>query len=164
MSHAQPHGGWGKRGIWHTGKCHLSTKWLAYVCHVVVFNTKVLYFKIENTPIKDTNGKRKFKRMLRVLFVDKRELFATRNSILFSSRQIRALGLFWTNRGSEVSEETWGTSCILYGQVKYVFEREFLYCKFCKGFMDVFYIFTSAWKKTTKCAFEIDFLPCAQPI
>ena len=76
----------------------------------------------------------------------------------------RALGLFWTNRGSEVSEETWGTSCILYGQVKYVFEREFLYCKFCKGFMDVFYIFTSAWKKTTKCAFEIDFLPCAQPI
>ena len=76
----------------------------------------------------------------------------------------RALGLFWTNRGSEVSEETWGTSCILYGQLKYVFEREFLYCKFCKGFMDVFYIFTSAWKNTTKCAFEIDFLPCAQPI
>ena len=72
--------------------------------------------------------------------------------------------LVLTNRGSEVSEETWGTSCILYGQVKYVFEREFFYCKFCKGFMDVFYIFTSAWKKTTKCAFEIDFLPCAQPI
>ena len=41
-------------------------------CHVVVFKTKVLHFKIENSPIKDTNGKRKFKRMLSFLFVDKR--------------------------------------------------------------------------------------------
>ena len=39
---------------------------------MVVFKTKVLHFKIENTPIKDTNGKRKFKRMLSFLFVDKR--------------------------------------------------------------------------------------------
>ena len=38
---------------------------------MVVFKTKVLYFKIENTPIKDGDGKRKFKRMLRFLFVDK---------------------------------------------------------------------------------------------
>ena len=30
------------------------------VDHVVVFKTKVLHFKIENTPIK-TNGKRNFK-------------------------------------------------------------------------------------------------------
>ena len=30
--------------------------------------------------------------------------------------------------------------------------------------MDVFNIFTSAWKKTTKCAFEIYSLPCAKPI
>ena len=42
----------------------------------MVFKTKVLHFKIENTPIKDTNGKRKFKRMLSFLFVDKRKLFA----------------------------------------------------------------------------------------
>ena len=42
----------------------------------MVFKTKVLHFKIENTPIKDTNAKRKFKRMLSFLFVDKRELFA----------------------------------------------------------------------------------------
>ena len=33
-------------------------------------------FKIENMPIKDTNGKRKLKRMLSFLFVDKRNLFA----------------------------------------------------------------------------------------
>ena len=46
----------------------------------MVFKTKVLHFKIENTPIKDTNGKRKFKRMLSFLFVDKRKLFAMKLS------------------------------------------------------------------------------------
>ena len=32
-----------------------------------------------------------------------------RNSTLFCARRIGALGLFWTNQGSEVSEDTWGT-------------------------------------------------------
>ena len=35
-----------------------------------------MHFKIENTPTKDTNGKKKFKRMLSFLFVDKRKLFS----------------------------------------------------------------------------------------
>ena len=61
--------------IRHLCKCHPS-KWLARVHDVVVFKTKGLHLKIENTPIKDTNGKRKFKRMLSFLFVDKRKLFA----------------------------------------------------------------------------------------
>ena len=69
-----------KKRIWHLSGCHPSTKWLAGVHHVVVFKTKVLHFKIENTPIKDTNGKRKFKRMLSFLFVDKRKLFAMKLS------------------------------------------------------------------------------------
>ena len=43
-------------------------KWLVRVHHVVVFKTKVLHFKIENTPIKDTSGNRKLKRMFRFLF------------------------------------------------------------------------------------------------
>jgi len=47
---------------------------------VIRQQTKVLHFKIENTPIKDTSGKRKSKRMLRFLFVDKRELFAKKLS------------------------------------------------------------------------------------
>ena len=47
---------------------------------MVVYKTKVLHFKTESTPIKDTNGKRKFKRMLRVLFVDKRKLFVMKLS------------------------------------------------------------------------------------
>ena len=60
-------------------KCHPSTKWLARVGHVI-FKTKVLYFKISNTPIKDTNVKKKFKRMLSFHFVDKRELSAMKLS------------------------------------------------------------------------------------
>ena len=71
----QPFRGWGKKHIWHLCKCNPSTKWLARVHDVVVFKTKVLRFKIESTPMKDTNGMRKFKRMLSFLFVDK--LFAT---------------------------------------------------------------------------------------
>ena len=48
---------------------------------MVVFKTKVLHdFKIENTPIKDTNGKRKFSGMLSFLFVDKRKLFTMKLS------------------------------------------------------------------------------------
>ena len=50
--------------------------WLERVHDAVVFKTKVLHFKIDNTPIKDINGKRKFKRMLSFLFVDKRKLFS----------------------------------------------------------------------------------------
>ena len=76
----QPFRGWGKKRIWHLSKCHPPTKWLARVHDVVVFKTKVLRFKIENTPIKDTNGKKKFKRMLSFLFVDKRKLFAMKLS------------------------------------------------------------------------------------
>ena len=43
---------------------------------MAVFKTKVSHFKFENTPMKDTNGKKKLKKMLRFLFVVKRELFA----------------------------------------------------------------------------------------
>ena len=42
-------------------RCYPSTKWLAHVHHVVVFKTKVLHFKVENTPKKDTSGKTNFK-------------------------------------------------------------------------------------------------------
>ena len=55
----QPFRGCGKKQIWHLSKCHPSTKWLAHVHHVVVFKTKVLHFKIESTPVKNTNGKKK---------------------------------------------------------------------------------------------------------
>ena len=108
-------------------------------------------FKIENTPIKDTSGKRKFKRMLSFLSVDKRKLFAMKLSFeefnLVSTRRIGALGLFWTNQGSEVSEDTWGTFRTLWSKKSAFLKRNF--CIY-KGFMDVFYILTSAWKKNHK--------------
>ena len=78
---------------------------------------QVLHFKIENTPMKDTNGKRKFKRILSFLFVDKRELFAMKLSF------VEFNPVFFT-----ADQSTW----LVLNQ--------------------------------TKCAFEIDFLPCAQPI
>ena len=103
------YGAWKKR-IWHLRRCHPSTKWLARVHHAVVFKTKVLHFKIENTPIKDTSGKREFKRILRFLFVDKRELFAVKlffeefNLVFFPADQNAWLVLnqpwqrgFWRN-------------------------------------------------------------------
>ena len=70
----------------------------------------VLHFKIENTPIKGTNGKRKFKRMLSFLFVDKRKLFAMK----FSFEEInlafytvdRRYWLVLNQLVSEVSEDT----------------------------------------------------------
>ena len=39
------------------------------------FKTRVLHFKVKNTPLKDKHGKGKFKRMLRFLFVEERKIF-----------------------------------------------------------------------------------------
>ena len=123
----------GKKQIWH---CHPSTKLLAHFHHVVLLKTKVLHFKLENTSIKDTNGKRKFKECSHS-FLWTIESFSlwnclSRNLNLFSSRRILVLGLFWTNRGSEISEETWGTFCTLCSRkVRFRFHGRFLdYCWF----------------------------------
>ena len=76
----------------------------------------------------------------------------SRNSTLLYSRRIRALGLFWTNRGRRRRNL-----------------RHILYCMvletaFWKGifvFRKVSWAFSTFWhrrrRKTTKCAFEIDF-------
>ena len=71
----------------------------------------------------------------------------SRNSTLFFTRWIRALGLFWTNQGSKVSEDTWGTFHTLWSKKSTFLKRNF--CIY-KGFMDAFYIMTSAWKKNHK--------------
>jgi len=136
-----------KPRIWHLRRCHPSTKWLARVHDVVVFKSKVLHFKIENTPIKGTSGKRKFKRMLRFLFVDKRELFAMKlsfeefNLVFFTADESAWLVLnqprqrgFWRN-----------LRYILYSMV---IESTFLKGNFCV--LNVFYILTSGWKKNHK--------------
>ena len=83
----------------------------------------------------------------------------SRNSTLFSTRRIGALGLFWTNQGSEVSEDTWGIHSILYDQSK---------VRFLKGifvFIKVSWTFSTFWhrreRKTTKCACALIFAMCS---
>ena len=144
----------GEKQILHPSGCH----------HVVVFKTKVSHFKFENTPMKDTNGKKKFKKMLRFLFVD--DSFSlwncvSRNSTLFSSRRIRELGLFWTNRGSEVSEETWDTFCTLWSRTVRLLKGIFVFIK-------VSWMFSTFrhWRdrKPENVHLKLIFFPCAQPL
>ena len=95
--HVNHLGGGGRNGFdTFVNVIHQQNGWRVH--DVVVFKTKVLHFKIENTPIKDTNGKRKFNGMLSFLFVDKRKLFPMKLSFeeinLVSTRRIVALGLF----------------------------------------------------------------------
>ena len=139
----------GKRRIWHLSGSH----------HVAVFKTKVLNFKFENTPMKDTNGKKKLKQCSDS-FLWTNESFSlwncvsARNSSLFSSRRFRAVGLFWTNRRSEISEETWGTFCTLWSRKLRLLKAIFVFIK-------VSWTFSTFWhwreRKTRICAFEIDF-------
>ena len=127
----QPFRGWEKKRIWHLCKYHQSTKWLACVHHVVVFRTQVLHFKIENTHIKDTNGKRKFKRLLSLLFGDKRKLFAMKLSF-----EEFHLVFYMADRSTWLvlnQPRQWGfwrhLKYIPYSMIneKYVLKKEFLY-------------------------------------
>ena len=70
--------------------------WRAH--QLVLFKTKVFHFKIENTPMKVTSGKRKFNGMLRS-FLGKNESFSLfklsfNEFNLVSTRLIITLGLF----------------------------------------------------------------------
>ena len=91
---------------------------------MVVLKTKVLHFKIENTPIKDSNGKRKFKRMLSFLFVNKRAVFAMTLSfeefnLVFYTAD-RSAWLVLNQQGSEVNAflKTLEVHSVLYDQRK----------------------------------------------
>ena len=129
MSNGQPLRGLEKKRICH--KCHPSTKWLAHVHHVVVFRTKLMHFKIENTPTKDTNGKKKFKRMLIFLFVDKRKLFSM--NLYFEEFNLVFYTLDWSTwplLNQPRQQGFWRHfRYIPYSMIKekYVFKKEFLY-------------------------------------
>ena len=86
---------------------------------------------IENTPIKDTNGKRKFKRLLRLIFVDKRELFTMKLSLkefnlVFFPGGSKRLTCFEPTEVARFLKKL-EVHSVLYGQGKYVFKRQFLY-------------------------------------
>ena len=63
------------------------------------FTRRYLDFQVKNTPLKETDGKGKFKRMLSFLLVDKGRLFFTKLSFEEFKFQkisvIGAIGLFW---------------------------------------------------------------------
>ena len=89
------------------------------------FKTRVLLFKVKNTPLKDKNGKRKFKRMLSFLFVEKGKLFIKKSSF-----EEFNLVFFTTELWSVLkcnSLLNFQVHFALYGQDNYVFEREFMY-------------------------------------
>ena len=98
---------------------------------MLVFKAKVLHFKIENAPTKDTSGKRKFKRVLRFLFVDKRGLFAMKfsfeefNLICFPQGGSERLACFEPTKAARFLKKL-EVHSVLYGHRKYVFKREFL--------------------------------------
>ena len=53
-----------------------------------VYKTSVSHFKVKNTPLKDTGGKGRFKRMLNFLLMDKGRLFFTESSEKFEIHEI----------------------------------------------------------------------------
>ena len=94
----------------------------------MVFKTKLLHFKVENTPIRLTNGKRKFKRILIFLFVENRKLFVAKLSFQ-EFRAMKYLKKFWVH-------------FVVYGQGKYFYRRNFLYLlRFYRRFFSFFTIF-----------------------
>ena len=124
--------------------------WRAH--QVVVFKTKVLHFKIEDTPIKDTSGKRKFNGM-RSSFLGTNESFSLfklsfNEFNLVSTRRIVTLCLFIPTMAVRILKKLeacifctlWSRNCT------FLIGNFWIY----KGFMYVFYILTSAWKKNHK--------------
>ena len=84
-----------------------------------VYKTSVSHFKVKNTPLKHTDGKEKFKRMLSFIngkkkaFVYKIVVREIRNSRNFRRGRSERLACFETQPSSEVFEEFSGTFCTL---------------------------------------------------
>ena len=119
----QPFRGWGKKPIWHLEMSSIN-KMAGARSSCGSFQDQSFALKIENTPIKDTNGKRKFKRMLSFLFVDKRKLFAMKLSfeefnLVFYTAD-RSAWLVLNQQGSEVNTflKTLEVHSVLYDQRK----------------------------------------------
>ena len=147
-SNGQPHRGWGRSRF-----CTLvdDIMWWFSRPKFCILSLKIPRWK--------TQMERKSSKNCSDSFLWTNESFSlwnhvSRNLTLFSSRRIRALGLFWTNRRSDVSEETWGTFCTLWSRKVRLLKGIFVLIK-------VSWTFSTFWhwreRKTRKCAFEIDF-------
>ena len=105
----------GKRRIWHLSGSH----------HEAVFKTRVLHFKFENTPMKDTNGKKKLKKNAQIPFCGQTRAF--RYEIVFRGIHpclVRGgserLAFFEPTDAARFLKKHEVLS-VLYGQGKYVF-------------------------------------------
>ena len=133
------------------------------------FKTRVLHFKLKNTPLKDKTGKRGSSKAVRMLsfFSGGREAF--HQEIVLRGIQPcffhgGAYGLFWNATILLNFQVHFG----LYGQENYVFGGEFQY-EFLNVSQTFYTFFSSALKKNHKMRLCLKWilcwiLPCAQPI
>ena len=99
----------------------------------MAFTTKVSHFRVQNTPLKDTNTneKGKFKRMLRIRLLEKEGigyeivLRGIQQCFLHGEAQNEPLLKFI--HGSEVLGGFSGTFFTLWSRKNYVSKREFMY-------------------------------------
>ena len=111
------------------------------------FTRRYLHFQVKNTPLKDADGKEKFKIMLSFLLLDKGRLFFTKLSFeefeIQKMSVIGALGLFW----NAIKQRSFWRIIryILYSLVKKItfLKRELCISKYLM--LDVLYILRSAW-------------------
>ena len=107
--HVNHLGGGGWNGFDNSVNVIHQLKWLARVHHVVVFKTKDWKYD-------DKRHKRTEKVQWNAQFPFCGQTKAFRYEIVFRRIQPRIFGLFWSNQGSEDSEETWGTFCTLWSR------------------------------------------------
>ena len=137
----------------------INNGWRAFI------KTKVLSFEIENMPIKDTNGKKKFKRMLSFLSVDKPELFALKLSF-----KEFTLVFFTADRSAwlVLNQPRFVKKLEVHSVYSMVKESTFLKGNLCINLIKVSWTFNSTFlhwceRKPQNVHFN-DFLPSAQPI
>ena len=121
-----------------------------------------MYFKIENTPIKDTNGKRKFKRMLSFRFCGQTRAF--HYEIVF-----RGIQPCFLHGGSERLPASFLKKIevhSVYSMVKEstsVLKGNFFYLRRFHG-RQFLHFYIGVKKRTQNLHLKLIFLPCAQPI
>ena len=121
------------RVTWSKRKCEAKTKLLkSETAHAVVYKTSVSHFKINNTPLKDTEGKGKFKRITgSFLLVEKGRLSFTKLS--FEEFEIHEIFitadrsvLLKRNQAAKFLNN-FQVHFVLYSQENYVFKWQFIY-------------------------------------
>ena len=151
----------GEKRILHFSKCHPSTKWLGRVHHVVLLKTKGFAFQDWKYADKRHKWKEKVQKNAQFPFCGQTKAFCydiVLRGIQPCFLRIGALGLFWTNKAARFLKTL---RYIPYSMIKKstFLKGNFLYFK---GFMVVFYILTSVWKKNHKmCIWNCFFAMCS---